>query len=98
MVDWKSTDTNQTIWEIHLETDIISVWDSIKVGMNRSDIEKFGKAKDGFCRYQEDDSYSCFFANFSAVYIFKNDSLKEMTITRNCDKYIEAYKSSSEKP
>ena len=32
MADWKSTDTNQTIWRIHLVSDVISVWDTIKVG------------------------------------------------------------------
>jgi hypothetical protein len=88
MAGWKSTDTNQTIWEIHLESDVISVWDSIKVGMTRSEIVKFGKANDGFCVKKGDAFYSCDFNNFSAVYIFRNDTLKELMVTRKCEKEI----------
>jgi hypothetical protein len=88
MAGWKSTDTNQTIWKIHLKSDVISVWDSIQVGMTRSQIELFGKANNGFCVKKGDAFYSCDFNNFSAVYIFQNDILKEMTLTRKCEKEI----------
>ncbi len=88
MSGWKSTDTDQTIWEIHLKSDVISVWDSIKVGMTRNEIEKFGKTNQGFCVKKGDLYYSCDFINFSAVYIFQNDTLKELTITRKCEKKI----------
>jgi len=88
MTGWKSNDTNQTIWEIHLESSVIAVWDSIKVGMARSEIEKFGKANNGFCVKKGDAFYSCDFNNFSAVYIFKNDTLNELTVTRKCEKEI----------
>lgn len=84
MSDWKSTDTDQIIWEIHLETDVIPVWDSISVGMTRSQIEAFGKANNGFCVKKGDNFYSCDFKNFSADYIFQNDTLKELTVTRKC--------------
>jgi hypothetical protein len=86
MAGWQSTDTNQTIWEIHLESSVIAVWDSIKVGMTRSEIEKFGKANNGFCVKKGDALYACDFNNFSAVYIFKNDTLNELTVTRKCEK------------
>ena len=86
MSAWKSTDTDQTIWKIHLKSDVISVWDSVKVGMARSQIEKFGKANKGFCVKKGDAFYSCDFNNFSAVYIFQNDTLKELTVTRKCEK------------
>tara|TARA_B100000963_G_C22416833_1_gene575835 strand:+ start:20 stop:643 length:624 start_codon:yes stop_codon:yes gene_type:complete len=88
MSEWKSTDTDQTIWKIHLKSDVISVWDSIKVGMTRSQIETFGKANNGFCVKKGDAFYSCDFNNFSAVYIFQNDTLKELTVTRKCEKEI----------
>lgn len=29
MANWKSDDTTQTIWKIHLVSDVLSVWDSI---------------------------------------------------------------------
>lgn len=83
---WKSTDTDQTIWEIQLKSDVISVWDSIRVGMTRNKIEKFGKINNGFCIKKGDAYYSCDFNNFSAVYIFRNDTLKELTVTRKCEK------------
>ena len=88
MSGWKSTDTDQTIWKIHLKSDVISVWDSIKVGMTRSQIETFGKANNGFCVKKGDAFYSCDFNNFSAVYNFQNDTLKELTVTRKCEKEI----------
>lgn len=88
MSDWKSTDTNQTIWQIHLKTDVISVWDSVTVGMTRSQIEAFGKEHNGLCVKQGEAFYSCDFNNFSAVYIFQNDTLKELTVTRKCEQEI----------
>jgi hypothetical protein len=88
MSGWKSTDTDQTIWKIHLKSDVISVWDSIKVGMTRTQIEKFGKANNGFCLRKGDAFYSCDFNNFLAVYIFEKDTLKELTVTRKCDQEI----------
>lgn len=88
MSGWKSTDSDQTIWKIHLRSDVISVWDSIKVGMTRSQIETFGKANNVFCVKKGDFFYSCDFNNFSAVYIFQNDTLKELTVTRKCEKEI----------
>lgn len=86
MSEWKSTDKDQTIWKIHLKSDVISVWDSIKVGMKRSQIEAFGKANNGFCVKKGSFFYSCDFNNFSVVYIFQNDTLKELTVTRECEK------------
>ena len=86
MSGWKSTDIDQTIWEIHLISDVISVWDSIKVGMSRNEIEKFGRTNNGFCVKKGDAFYSCDFNNFSVVYIFQNDTLKELTVTRKCEK------------
>ncbi|MCF8374641.1 MAG: hypothetical protein K9H64_23685 [Bacteroidales bacterium] len=86
MSGWKSTDTDQTIWEIYLKSDIISVWDSIKVGMSRNEIENFGKMNNGFCVKKGDFYYSCDFNNFSVVYIFHDDTLKELTVTRKCEK------------
>ncbi len=84
MKGWKSNDTTQTIWEINLKSDIISVWDSIHVGLNRTEIENFSQVNKGLCVKKGDVYYSCDFNNFSAVYIFKNDTLIELTITRKC--------------
>lgn len=89
MSDWKSTDINQTIWQIHLTSDVISVWDSVTVGLTRSQIEAFGKAHNGLCIKKGDKFYSCNFGNFSAVYVFQNDTLRELTVTRKCEQEIE---------
>jgi len=86
MLNWKSTDTDQTIWEIHLKSNVISVWDSIKVGLPRFKVEKFGKVNNGRCIKKGEDYYSCDFNNFSAVYLFKKDTLSELTVTRKCNK------------
>jgi hypothetical protein len=86
MSKWKSTDTDQTIWRIKLKSDVISVWDSIKIGLTRSEIEKFGIENNGFCIKKGDNFYSCDFSNFSVLYFFKNDILRELNITRKCEK------------
>lgn len=86
MIGWKSDDTTQTIWKIHLKSDVISVWDSIHVGLTRGEIVKFGQAHNGFCMKKGDFYYSCDFNNFSVVYYFKNDTLTELTVTRNCER------------
>lgn len=85
MADWKSTDTDQIICRIHLKSDIIAVWDSITIGMTRSEIEQFGEANGGFCVQKGEAHYSCDFYNFSAVFQFQQDSLKEIIVTRNCE-------------
>jgi hypothetical protein len=86
MKGWKSNDTTQTIWEINLKSDVISVWDSIHVGLTRTEIDNFNQVNKGICIKKGDIYYSCDFNNFSAVYIFKNDTLKELTVTRECGK------------
>jgi hypothetical protein len=85
MGSWKSDDTTQTILKIHLLSDVISVWDSIHVGLTREEVERFGKANDGFCFEKGHLAYSCDFNNFSADYIFKDDILTELTVRRNCE-------------
>lgn len=86
MSKWKASDKDQTIWEIHLKSDIISLWDSIKVGMIRNDIEKFGEANNAICIKKGDNNYLCEFQKFSLNYIFKNDTLREIIATRKCIK------------
>jgi len=84
MSNWKSSDSNQTVWKIHLKSDLISVWDSIHVGLTKDQIVQFVNANDGFFMKKEDINYSCDFNNFTVVYNFMNDTLKELTVTRNC--------------
>ena len=85
MGSWKADDTTQTIWKIHLLSDVISVWDSIHVGLTREEVERFGKANDGLCFDKGDLAYSCDFNSFSADFIFKDDFLTELTVRRNCE-------------
>lgn len=85
MINWKSTDTNQTIWNIHLESDIISVWDSIHIGLTKSEIESFSSKNNGLCVEIGNKFYNCDFNNFYTIFEFKNDKLKELTITRKCN-------------
>jgi hypothetical protein len=86
MSDWKSDDADQKIWEISLSSDILTVWDSVRVGLPRKDIVEFGQAHNGFCIKKGDFYYSCDFNNFGAVFIFKSDTLKRLTVTRSCNK------------
>lgn len=86
MSGWRASDTNQIVWKIHLKSDIISVWDSIHVGLSRDKVIQFGKTNNGLCIKKGDFYYSCDFNNFSVLYNFKNDTLTELTVTRNCDK------------
>lgn len=86
---WRADDKTQTIWKIHLKSDVISVWDSIKIGMTLSQIENFGRENNGLCIEKGDDSYSCDFNNFLVAYTFKRDTLKELIITRKCEKEAE---------
>ena len=85
MSDWKSSDTNQTIWSIQLTTDVISLWDSIHVGLTREEVVNFGEANQGFCVKKGDFSYACDFNNFSVAYRFQSDIVTELSVTRNCD-------------
>ncbi len=84
MKGWKANDTTQTIWKINLKSDVISVWDSIHVGLTRNEIENFNHINNGLCIKKGDACYYCDFNNFSVVYIFESDTLKEITITREC--------------
>lgn len=86
MSGWKASDTNQIVWKIHLKSDVISVWDSIHVGLSRDKVIQFGKTNNALCIKKGDFYYSCDFNNFSVLYNFKNDILTELTVTRNCDK------------
>ena len=85
MKDWKSIDSNQTIWKINLKSDVISVWDSIHVGLSRKEIEDFSISNNGHFKKRGPDLYSCAFNKFSVDYLFKNETLKELSINRNCD-------------
>ena len=85
MADWKSTDTNQTIWRIHLVSDVISVWDTIKVGTPKNQIEKFAIANKGNCFYIGPSFYACDFNNFSATFHFRNDLVGELLVVRSCE-------------
>jgi len=86
MSDWKFSDPGQELWKIHLTSSVIHVWDSISVGLHRSEIEKFANARKGFWVKKGDVFYSCDFNNFSAVFIFKSDTVRELTVTRSCKK------------
>lgn len=86
MGSWRSDDLNQKIWRIHLKSNLISVWDSITIGLTRKKIESFGKINNGFCVKKGDAFYYCDFNNFLAVFIFQSDTLKELTVTRKCKK------------
>ena len=81
---WQANDTTQTVWRINLKSDVISVWGSIHVGLTRTEIEDFSQLNKGLCLRKGDVYYSCDFNSFSAVYIFQNDTLKELTVTRKC--------------
>lgn len=45
----KFSDKNQVIWEILVASEIITIWDSIKVGIPRKVIEDFGRINNGLC-------------------------------------------------
>lgn len=85
MKDWKPEDSTQTIWEIHLKSAILSVWDSIHVGLPRTEIEHFGQQNQGLCVNQGDNIYACDFQTYKAVYLFKNDTVSELIVTKNCN-------------
>lgn len=84
MGDWKQSDTDQIIWEIHLRTSVLAVWDSIKVGNQRSYIDSFIKEHNGLCIKKGDNFYSCSFNNYGTILKFQNDTLTELKITRQC--------------
>jgi hypothetical protein len=84
MATWKFTDQGQKIWKINLTSDLLTVWDSIKVGLPKQKILQFGESHNAVCINKGENYYSCDFNNFSAVFRFKNDSLSELTITRKC--------------
>jgi len=86
IINSKFSDTNQVIWEICIASDILSVWDSIKVGTHRKVIEDFGRIHNGLCIRHGDRFLVCYFNNFSVTYKFENDKLKEFFVYRRWKK------------
>ncbi|PHR46532.1 MAG: hypothetical protein COA32_10330 [Fluviicola sp.] len=84
-IGWRADDTTQTIWKIHLLSDVVSVWDSVHVGNTREYIERFYKEHGATCR-RESEMYFCEFENYSVENKFEKDRLVEMIVTRLCDK------------
>jgi antitoxin component YwqK of YwqJK toxin-antitoxin module len=60
-IGWRADDTTQTIWKIHLSSDVISVWDSIQIGK-----------KDGYFRIYYGDRSNQVVAHLQ---LYKKDSL-----------------------
>lgn len=84
--NWNANDKNQEVFKINLKTNLVVVWDSIKIGLHKKQIEQFSKVNYGLCTTLNDSIYFCDFNNFSATFNFDSDTLKELTIIRNCDK------------
>jgi hypothetical protein len=84
MTKWRFSDSDQKIWKINLKSDILTVWDSVRVGLPRKEIVDFGESQNGLCIRKGERYFSCDFKNFSTVFMFDNDTLKELTITRKC--------------
>lgn len=92
MSSWRASDTNQIIWKIFIKSDVISVWDSIRVGISRATVVEFGKTNNGVCDTLREGYYSCEFSNFTVDFRFQNDTVKELTVFRKCDKTINPQK------
>src|SRR5690606_25622822 len=52
--NWQASDTGQKVWKIHLNSDVISVWDSIHVGVSREKVVQFGQKNNGLCMKKGD--------------------------------------------
>lgn len=82
---WQASDKDQTIWKMNLKSNVISVWDSMYVGLTRDKVVQFNQSNSGIAIKKGDFYYSSDFNNFSVVYNFKNDTLRELTVTRKCE-------------
>ena len=85
MSDWKFSDSGQKIWKIHLKSNVISVWDSIYVGLSREKAEEFGQVNNAFCMKKGDFFYSCEFDDFLVIYNFKADTIRDLKVIRICE-------------
>ena len=84
MAEWKSSDPNQKIWCIHLMSDVISLWDSIHVGLSRAEIVAFAETNQGFYQQKGDSLSVCDFNNFSVRFLFEQDTVRELFLKRKC--------------
>jgi hypothetical protein len=84
MSDWKASDTNQKVLHIELNSPIVSVWDSIKIGLTKSKIDSFAKKYNAVNKSKSDTSCSYVLKNFQADFIFSNDTVKKLVVTRLC--------------
>lgn len=86
MSNWKASDPDQKIWKIELNSNALSVWDSIHVGLTRQQVEEFGFKNNGFCVKKGDYYYSCDFNSFFVNFSMLNDTLRSIMVTRKCEK------------
>ncbi len=85
MANWKVTDTTQRVWKISLTSDILSLWDSLHVGLRRDDVAQFNQLHQGECVEIDDQNYECVFQNFLIDYTFSDDTLAKLTVRRACE-------------
>lgn len=82
---WEASDTTQVIWKINLKSDIISVWDSINIGLTKNEIIDFSKSFLSAFEAPYDSVLIYDYQSFTAEYIFSKDTLSELTVTRKCN-------------
>jgi len=82
MSKWTPSDTSQQFRLINLKTDILSVWDSIHVGIPQSQLQLF--IKDYF-NYKKGTLIHCEFDNYVGDFTILGDTLHELTIKSKCN-------------
>ncbi len=81
--NWKFDSKHERFAEIILESNRVSVWDSIKVGLSEKKLNDFiGNRfhyKKGTMIYSELDSYE-------GIFVIQKDTISKITIRNNCNK------------
>ena len=82
MSNWTSSDTLQEFRKIHLKSDILSVWDSIHVGMSEAKLKQF--LEDHF-HYKKGVFIFCELDPYSTSFNINNGKVEELTVELKCN-------------
>ncbi len=84
--NWTETDRNQRLWSIVLWTDIITLWDKIEIGMDRTMLEEFIRENKGFSVKKGENYMQAHFNDYlCAMWFADGKKLTRIEVRKNCE-------------
>ena len=85
MSNWKFDDEDQKIMKLTLKSDVLTLWESIKIGNDKNTVDEYFSNMNKVVK-QKGNLISYIFKNFMIDCYFTSKLLSEITITRVCNK------------